>query len=185
MFLDRELLHPRSPAAVRQWAATLPAWADVRSPRDASRFTELGPGEREAIALALETNADFLLIDETDGRRTAIQNGVPDKGTLGMLEEAAKRNLVDLTEAVGKLKATGIFLSEDIVQGVSHSHYGPIAPRRVRAPGLHPLQNRPLVGRGPSPGVPVSSIMSIAGKRGSRPCEARSHPCHPCYPRCF
>ncbi|MEI6394753.1 MAG: hypothetical protein WCT12_27070, partial [Verrucomicrobiota bacterium] len=53
-------------------------------------LTELGPGEREAIALALETNANFLLIDETDGRRTAVQNGVPVKGTLGMLEEAAK-----------------------------------------------------------------------------------------------
>ena len=54
MFLDRELLHPRSPATVRQWAATLPAWAGVRSPRDASRCTEIGPGEREAIALAME-----------------------------------------------------------------------------------------------------------------------------------
>ena len=51
--VHRELLHPRSPATVRLWATTLPAWADVRSPRDASRFTELGPGEREAIALAL------------------------------------------------------------------------------------------------------------------------------------
>ena len=121
--VHRELLHPRSPATVRQWAATLPAWADVRSPRDASRCTELGPGEREAIALALETNADFLLIDETDGRRTAVQNGVPVKGTLGMLEEAAKRNLVDPTEAVGKLKATGVFLSEDIVQGVLKRHH--------------------------------------------------------------
>ncbi len=96
--VHRELLHPRSPATVRQWAATLPAWADVRSPRDASRCTELGPGEREAIALALETNADFLLIDETGGRRTAVQNGVPVTGTLGMLEDAANRNLVDLPE---------------------------------------------------------------------------------------
>jgi len=36
-------------------------------------------------------------------------------------------------------------------------------PRRVRAPGLHPPQNRPRVGRVPSPGVPCSSIMRIAG----------------------
>jgi hypothetical protein len=40
-----------------------------------------------------------------------------------MLEEAANRNLVDLTEAVGKLKATRIFLSEDIVQGVINRHH--------------------------------------------------------------
>src|ERR1039458_228020 len=31
----------------------------------------------------------------------------------------------------------------------SNSHYGPVTPRRVRAPGLHTLQNRPLVGRVP------------------------------------
>ena len=121
--VHRELLHPRSPAAVRQRATTLPAWAEVRSPRDDSRFTELGPGEREAIALALETHADFLLLDETEGRRTAVQNGAPVKGTLGMLEEATNRNLVDLTAAVGKLKATRIFLAEDIVQGALKRHH--------------------------------------------------------------
>jgi hypothetical protein len=38
---------------------TLPAWTDVRSPKDTSRFSELGPGEREAISLALETTAAF------------------------------------------------------------------------------------------------------------------------------
>ncbi len=133
--VHRELLHPRSPATVRQRATTLPAWAEVRSPRDASRFTELGPGEREAIALALETNADFLLIDETAGRRTAVQNGVPVKGTRGRLEEAANRNLVNLTEAVGKLKATRISLSEDIVQGVLKRHHER-QPNREPAPGI-------------------------------------------------
>ena len=45
----------------------------------------------------------------------------------------------------------------------SNSHYGPVTPRRVRAPGLHPPQNRPLVGRVPSPGVPIASIMRTAG----------------------
>ena len=104
-------------------------------PPNAARFTELGPGEREAIALALETNADFLLIDETEGRRAAVQNGVPVKGTLGLLEEAAKRNLVDLTVAVGKLKATRIFLSEDIVQGALKRHYER-QPKREPDPGI-------------------------------------------------
>jgi predicted nucleic acid-binding protein len=114
--VHRELLDLRAPAKVRQWAATIPVWAQVRPPNDASRFTELGPGEREAISLALETKADFLLIDETAGRRTAVQNGVAVKGTLGIIEEAAHRNLVDFTQAVLKLRATRIFLSEEIVQ---------------------------------------------------------------------
>src|SRR5208283_3580518 len=49
------------------------------------------------------------------------------------------------------------------VDGYSNSHYGPLYPRRVRAPGLHPAQNRCLVGRVPPPGLPVLSTMRIAG----------------------
>jgi len=60
--VHRELLHPRAPATVRHWAAAPPVWAEVRRPQDAARFPELGAGEREAISLALETKADFLLI---------------------------------------------------------------------------------------------------------------------------
>jgi predicted nucleic acid-binding protein len=101
---------------------TPPAWAEVRSPKDTTRFSELGPGEREAISLALETKADFLLIDETAGRKTAVHNGVAVKGTLGILEDAANRNLVDFTQAVSKLRVTRIFLSEDIVQDALKRH---------------------------------------------------------------
>ena len=120
--VHRELLHPKAPSTVRSWAEVLPAWAEVRSPKDASRFAELGPGEREAIALALEAKADFLLIDETKGRETAVSHGVHVKGTLGILEEAAERRLVNLPEAVTKLRATGIFLAGDVVQRVLDRH---------------------------------------------------------------
>jgi predicted nucleic acid-binding protein len=120
--VHKELLDSRAPETVRQWATTPPAWAKVRTPQDPSRFTELGHGEREAVSLALEARADFLLIDETLGRKTAIQNGIAVKGTLGVLEEAADRSLVDLTEAITKLRATSIFLSDDIVQDALKRH---------------------------------------------------------------
>jgi predicted nucleic acid-binding protein len=120
--VHRELLHPKAPPDVRDWASTLPAWAEVRPPQDASRFAELGPGEREAISLALEAKVDFLLIDETKGRETAVSHGVRVKGTLGILEEAAERRLVNLPEAVVKLRSTGIFLADDVVQRVLDRH---------------------------------------------------------------
>ena len=44
------------------------------------------------------------------------------KGTLGILEEAADRGLVNLSEAVHKLRVTGIFLSDEIVEGVLKRH---------------------------------------------------------------
>lgn len=135
--VHRELLHSKAPQVVQHWANALPVWAEVRVPHDCNRFADLGPGEREAIALALETKADFLLMDETQGRQTAVQQGIRVKGTLGVLEEAANRHLIDLTEAVGKLQSTGIFLAEDIVQGVLDRH----RKERVEppTPGTKPL----------------------------------------------
>src|ERR1039458_5142201 len=60
-----DLVDPRAPLEVRQWANALPVWAGVRRAADPVRFADLGPGEREAISLALEVKADFVLIDET------------------------------------------------------------------------------------------------------------------------
>ena len=117
-----ELLHPRTPLKVREWANALPVWAEVRKTTDAWRFADLGPGEREAISLALEVKADFVLIDETLGRKIAVKNNVAVKGTLGILEQAANRGLVNLSEAMQKLQATGIFLSDEIVEGVLKRH---------------------------------------------------------------
>jgi predicted nucleic acid-binding protein len=52
---------------------------------------ELAAGEAEAIALALEIGADFLLMDEHLGRETAAHLGLRCVGLVGVLI-AAKRN---------------------------------------------------------------------------------------------
>jgi len=72
-------------------------WLKVVAPGDRARVEELqarlGPGESEAIALALELGAE-VLIDERAGRSAAVQLGLETTGVLGVLLEAKSRGHV-------------------------------------------------------------------------------------------
>src|ERR1035437_8353857 len=51
-------------------------------------LAELDLDEAEAIVLAKERHADALLMDEIEGRRVALREGVPFIGLLGVLVQA-------------------------------------------------------------------------------------------------
>jgi uncharacterized protein len=54
----------------------------------------LGPGESEAISLALEIHADRLIVDERAGRRVAEGLGLRVAGVLGLLVLSKQRGLI-------------------------------------------------------------------------------------------
>jgi predicted nucleic acid-binding protein len=103
-----ELQHPTAPLAVRSFANGLPDWVSVREAPVALNpaLAGLHPGEREAIQLALEENADLLLIDERAGARLASQHGLKVIGTLGVLVRAADVSLINIDAALNRLRAT-------------------------------------------------------------------------------
>lgn len=103
-----EIQQPKTPDPVKAFAASLPAWVEVRSissPVDDS-LASLDQGEQEAITLALELEADALLIDEVLGREAARLHGLHIIGTLRVLYDAARFGLCDLEQAFAKLQQT-------------------------------------------------------------------------------
>lgn len=61
---------------------------------------DLGAGESEAIALALEKQVDLLLMDERLGRETALYFGIHCIGLLGVLTEAKLKGEVDAIKPI-------------------------------------------------------------------------------------
>lgn len=112
-----ELMHPDAPAVVREWVASPPVWLRVESPRRTiTPSLRLGPGETEAIALAESLNADALLMDDRDGRREATSRHLPVLGTLRVVADAAEAKLIDLPDAVGRLRQTTFRASDDLFE---------------------------------------------------------------------
>ncbi len=102
-----ELQYPETPSAVVEWIKRRPAWLEVRQvairPEESSE--QLDPGELEAIVLAEEYRPDVLLLmDEETGRLEARRRNLPATGTLGVLDDAAVRSLVDFKAAIQRLR---------------------------------------------------------------------------------
>ncbi len=113
-----ELLHARTPELVRSWMSSPPSWLEAHSPTlpKADELDFLGAGERETILLAEELRADWLIIDDYEGRIEANRRKLPVIGTVRVLDEAAERQLIGLAEALTKLQKTSFFLSPDLLR---------------------------------------------------------------------
>jgi uncharacterized protein len=83
-----------------------------------SLMRDLDRGEAESIALAVELQADLVLMDEKEGRRAAQRLGFRTLGVVGLLVEAKTRGKIELVRPqLEALRQTaGFYLSEELVQ---------------------------------------------------------------------
>ena len=119
-----ELFSCKAPSAVRAWIASIPDWIEVAtvSGTDDAALQDIDLGERAAIRLAAALHADLLLMDDRKGVRAAEQKGLRVTGTLGVLDLAADRGLLDFAQAVQKLQRTNFRQPQALLEMLQEKH---------------------------------------------------------------
>lgn len=128
--VQQELSHPRSPLIVRTWIDNSPEWLVIHSVNviDNSNLDGLDAGEKASIILAEQQKADLLIIDDGLGRKIACSRGLKVTGLLGVLNEAAQQNLIDLPTVIDRLQQTTFRASSQLIQLVLTAKSGQIPP---------------------------------------------------------
>lgn len=76
---------------------------------------ELDAGEAEAIALAIDADADLVLLDETQARRVATSMGLSVTGTLGVLIRAkTEGKITTLRPVLRRLRQESFWISDHL-----------------------------------------------------------------------
>ncbi len=119
----QEVLIP--PAVAAEWGMVAPPWLKVQNLGDQALAQvlslQLGPGEAEAIALAMEIGAGRLLSDDQQARRMATSLQVTITGTVGIILRAKLQGLLpEVRVVLDELRASGFWLSDSLYQQALH-----------------------------------------------------------------
>ena len=114
------------PGAVAIGQALEAGWIRVVPLADEAQAASLArivdSGEAEAIALGLQQDARFLLIDDAKGRKAARRAGLPLVGVAGVLLAAkAQGHLATVSPVMEELASVGYRLSPRLMDGVRRS----------------------------------------------------------------
>lgn len=121
-----ELMAEGAPIPLREWAAVPPEWLQIHAVQDQPDpdLESLHEGERQAIQLALQLGADLIILDERRARQIATDKGLFITGLLGILDVAASRRMIDLPEAVRRLRQTTFRVSPSLLERLLDKHSG-------------------------------------------------------------
>jgi len=96
---------------------TVLEWITVRPPASTAVLPlgmDLGPGETEVLALALESADAIVILDDALARQMATTLSIRLRGSLGLLLDAKQASLVSaITPLLDQLQALGFHLSSE------------------------------------------------------------------------
>lgn len=120
----QELQTEKTPDKIKHYLENKPDWLTIRPSTMIidQQLQDIDPGEREAILLAEELDADAILIDDLAGRKIALDRGLRVLGTLGLLEIAVEDGLVDFLDTLKRIKEAGFFISKSLEQDLRSRH---------------------------------------------------------------
>ncbi len=83
-------------------------------------MSEIDEGESEAIVLAIEMGADYLLIDERIGTNKAREKGLETIGLLGVLIKAKEKGIIEKVETIldDLMNKAGFWIGEKLKERV-------------------------------------------------------------------
>ncbi len=91
---------------------------DIKGPMLPVLF-ELDQGEKQTIALALDSSADLVIIDEKIGRNVAEYLGLKVTGTLGILAKAKQMNEIEsFRECCQQMMKQGIRYNTELIEKI-------------------------------------------------------------------
>ena len=119
-----EISRAGTPPSVRDWIARPPQWLQiVPTPSlETLPFPKLDIGERAALALAISRHADVILMDDRRGVTAAQAQGLVSIGTLGLLDRAAARGLINFTAVAARLTTTNFRYPPELLDAILARH---------------------------------------------------------------
>lgn len=83
----------------------------------------MGRGERTAIALARELDAELVVLDDEQGRTEARRHGLSITGSIGILIEAKERDVIaSMRRELDRLVEEGLWIDEQLYDRVLREH---------------------------------------------------------------
>lgn len=102
-----------------EYGEHLPDWIEVQQPKDHRRQQllekQIDKGEASAIALALETNENIIILDDWKARKLADKLGLSITGTIGLIIKAKNKGIIlSIKPYLDKIRETNFRFSEEL-----------------------------------------------------------------------